>query len=78
MTKQNLTLSLTRQTLRKAKILAARRGSSISGLLAEQIEILVGEEEAYERAQRHATQLLDQGFHLGGVIRATRDEWHER
>ena len=78
MPKQNLTLSLTPQTIRKAKILAARRGSSISGLLAQQIEILVGEEEAYERAQRQAETLLDQGFHLGGVIRATRDEWHER
>lgn len=78
MTKQNLTLSLPQQTIRKAKILAARRGSSISGLLAEQIEILVGEEEAYKRAQRQANALLDQGFHLGGVIRASRDEWHER
>lgn len=78
MIKQNVTVSLTRQTLRKAKILAARRGSSISGLLAEQIEILVGEEEAYERAERQAVALLDQGFHLGGVIRASRDEWHER
>lgn len=78
MIKQNLTVSLSQQTIRKAKILAARRGSSISGLLAEQIEILVGEEEAYELAQRQATALLDQGFHLGGVIRSTRDEWHER
>lgn len=78
MTKQNLTVSLTRQTLRKAKILAARRGSSISGLLAEQIDMLVGDAEAYERAKRQATALLDQGFHLGGVIRASRDEWHER
>jgi len=78
MTKQNLTVSLPRATIRKAKILAARRGSSISGLLAEQIEILVGEDEAYERAQRQATALLAQGFHLGGLIRATRDEWHER
>jgi hypothetical protein len=78
MIKQNVTVSLTRQTLRKAKILAARRGSSISGLLAEQIEILIGEEEAYERAERQAAALLDQGFHLGGVIRAGRDEWHER
>jgi hypothetical protein len=78
MIKQNVTVSLTRQTLRKAKILAARRGSSISGLLAEQIEILIGEEEAYERAERQAAGLLDQGFHLGGVIRASRDEWHER
>ena len=78
MTKQNLTLSLPQQTIRKAKVLAARRGSSISGLLAEQIEILVGEEEAYERAQRQANALLDQGVHLGGVIHASRDEWHER
>jgi hypothetical protein len=78
MPKQNLTVSLPQQTIRKAKILAARRGSSVSGLLAEQIEILVGEDEAYERAQRQATALLDHGFHLGGVIRAARDEWHER
>lgn len=78
MSKQNLTVSLPQQTIRKAKVLAARRGSSISGLLAEQIEILVGEEEAYERAERKATALLDQGFHLGGVIHASRDEWHER
>jgi hypothetical protein len=78
MAKQNVTVSLNQQTLRKAKILAARRGSSISGLLAQQIEILVGEEEAYERAERQAMALLDQGFHLGGVISANRDEWHER
>ena len=78
MPKQNITLSLTQQTLRKAKILAARRGSSISGLLAEQIEILVGQDEAYDRAERQAMALLDQGFHLGGAIRVKRDEWHER
>jgi hypothetical protein len=78
MPKQNITLSLTPHTIRKAKILAAKRGSSISGLLAEQIEMLVGEDEAYELAQRQALALLDQGFHLGGVIRATRDELHER
>jgi len=78
MTKQNVTVSLTRQILRKAKILAARRDTSISALLAQQIEALVGEDEAYERAEPHATALLDEGFHLGGVIRATRDELHER
>jgi hypothetical protein len=76
--KQNLTISLDRKTIRMAKILAARRSTSISGLLARQIEILVGEEEVYERAERQALSLLEQGFHLGGVIRASRDEWHER
>lgn len=78
MLKQNLTVSLSPHTIRKAKVLAARRGSSISNLVAEQIEILVGEDEAYERAERIANTLLDHGFHLGGEIRATRDDWHAR
>jgi hypothetical protein len=78
LTKQNLTVSLDRRTIQKAKIVAARRSTSISGLLARQIEILVGEEEAYERAERQAAELLEQGFHLGGVIQASRDELHER
>ena len=77
MLKQNLTISLSRQTIRKAKVLAARRDTSISALLAEQIEALVGEEEAYERARRQAMTLLDQGFRLGGT-RVRRDELHER
>jgi hypothetical protein len=77
-TTQNITVRLNRRTLRKARILAAKRNTSISGLLAEQIEALVGEDEAYEQAQRRALALLDRGFHLGGRIEATRDEWHER
>ncbi len=76
--KQNLTISLDREIIQKAKIIAARRSTSISGLLAHQVEILVGEQEAYERAERQALTLLDKGFHLGGAIRTTRDELHER
>jgi len=76
--KQNITISLDRETIQKAKIVAARRSTSISGLLARQIESLVGEEEAYERAQRKALALLDQGFDLGGKRPVSRDELHER
>jgi predicted transcriptional regulator len=77
-TTQNITVRLDRRTLRRAKILAAKRNTSVSRLLAEQIEALVGEDEAYERAQRQALALLDRGFHLGGQIIATRGEWHDR
>lgn len=77
-TKQNVTISLTRQVLKKAKILAARRETSISRLLAQEIELLVNDEETYERAERQARALLEKGFHLGGVIRVHRDELHER
>jgi hypothetical protein len=75
--KQNVTISPDRKTIQKAKVVAARHSTSISGLLAYQIEILVGEEEAYERAERQALDLLDEGFHLG-AIRIGRAELHER
>lgn len=76
--KQNVTISISPDIVRKAKILAARRSTSISGLLAEQIEILVGADEAYERSERSALALLEEGFHLGGFPPASRDELHER
>ena len=76
--KQNLTISLSRETIRKAKIVAARQSTSISGLVADQIETIVGEAEAYERAERHALALLEKGFRLGGRIKVTRDELHAR
>jgi hypothetical protein len=76
--RQNVTISLTPETIRKAKVLAARRSTSISGLLAEQIEVLVSTDEAYERSERAALALLEEGFHLSGVITTTRDELYER
>lgn len=76
--KQNITISLSPEIVQKAKVLAAQRSTSISRLLAEQIESLVGSEEAYERSQRAARALLEKGFHLGGRIPASRDELHER
>jgi hypothetical protein len=76
--KQNLTVRLDRQTIRKARIIAARRSMSISGLVAQQIEVLVDEEDRYEHAERQAQTLLDPGFHLGGPVRVSRDDVHER
>jgi hypothetical protein len=75
---QNLTVRLGRSTLRKAKILAAKQNTSISRLVARYIETLVGEDDAYEHAQRRALALLDDGFSLGGRVAASRDEWHDR
>ena len=77
-TKQNITVRLDRRTLRKAKVLAAKRNTSISGLLAAQIETLVGEDDAYEQAHRRALALLERGLPLGGRIGSTRHEWHDR
>ncbi len=75
--RQNLTVQLDRETIRKAKILAAKRGTSISGLIASQIKESVQADDAYESARRTALELLERGFHLGGG-RVNRDELHER
>jgi|tagenome__1003787_1003787.scaffolds.fasta_scaffold20626485_3 hypothetical protein len=53
---------LSKQALKKAEILAARRETSISGLLAHEIERLVGNEEAYETSERQAMALLERAF----------------
>jgi hypothetical protein len=76
--KQNLTISLSSETVQKAKVLAAQRSTSISALLAEQVEKLVGEEDAYRQFHRQALTLLHRGFHLGGEVPVSRDELHDR
>jgi hypothetical protein len=51
---------------------------AISGLLAEQIEALVGDDKPYKDARQRAFAATEKGLHLGGRMRATRDELHER
>ena len=76
--KQNVTISLSIQLIRKIKILAAKRSTSISGLLASQVEILVSEDDHYERAAASAIARMERGLHLGGGGLVSRDELHER
>lgn len=74
---QNLTIRLPTSIVKKAKLVATERGTSISALVAEKIEEIVGEDKAYESARRHALRLLERGYHLGGR-RIDRDALHER
>ena len=75
--RQNVTVQISKELIRKVRIVAAQRGTSISGLLATELERIVGEDEAYEVARHSALVFLEQGFHLGGK-RVNRDELHER
>jgi hypothetical protein len=63
---QNVTLRLSSDTIRKIKVVAAERGSSISSLLTAKLEELVGEDAEYQAARRRALEWLAQGWHLGG------------
>lgn len=62
---RNLTIRLDEATIRKAKVVAAKRGASVSRLVADEIDRLVREDEAYEQARVEALADLESGFDLG-------------
>lgn len=76
---RNITLSMDDAVLRKARVLAARRGLSISALLRDELLRLVTDDEAYEAARQEVFRRWETGgAHLGGVALPTRDEVHDR
>ncbi len=75
---QNITLSLPKNILRKVKILAVQRHSSVSRLLTEAIEKMLGEETSYEESRNRQIALMKKGVDLGFHKAASRDELHER
>ena len=76
--KQNITLRLGKQTIQKARVLAAQRSTSISGLLTSQIEQLAETKDDYERAMDRAMARMEKGFHMGEIPKLDRDALHER
>lgn len=76
--KTNITLSVDANLVRDAKILAARQGTSVSRLMAEQLESLVRMDRQYDSARQRSLARLDRGFDLGWTPPASRDELHER
>ncbi|MDO9131138.1 MAG: hypothetical protein Q7U34_14855 [Anaerolineales bacterium] len=75
---QNITLSLPKPVLRRVKILAVQRQSSVSRLLTQAVEKMLEEETEYESARKRQTANLEKGFNLGFRKPANRDELHER
>lgn len=77
MAKANLTLQLDEDMIRRAKVLAAKRGTSVSGLVARDLRELVEQDERYEDAKRRAKEILVRATARGGRS-WRRDELHER
>jgi len=80
MEKRNVTISLPRALLKKAKMLAASKDKSLSQFLRESLEEKVRETDGYNKARKRQLELLRKGVDLGtdGHIAITREEIHER
>ena len=77
---RNLTVRLDEDVVRKAKILAARRGTSVSALVAAVIREEVDRDEAYEISKRRALARMHRGHDLGtgGHVNTQRADLHDR
>jgi hypothetical protein len=80
MRRQNVTLSIDKSLLKKAKMLAVSEDKSLSELLRESLEIRVRETTGYRRAQSRQLRILKKGYNLGtgGKMDISREEIHER
>jgi hypothetical protein len=79
-TTQNVTLAIPKNILRKAKILAVQKNTSLSGLLTQTLTELVAHHEAFEQARQRNLALLKSGLDLGtqGQLSWKREDLHER
>ena len=77
---QNITLSLPRELLKRAKRVAADRDTSVSALMTEALGRLADEERRYSAARKRALAALrsPQALGTGGRRTWSREELHER
>jgi len=80
MEKQNVTLSLPKAVLKKAKLLALKEEKSLSALIRESIEEKIRKNTGYREAMESEIRRMKQGLHLGtgGRKPCAREVLHER
>jgi hypothetical protein len=78
MARTNLTLQLEAETVLRAKVLAARRGTSVSALVARTLDRMVEEDERYEAARARAMELLERPYAMGERTWTRDDLYAER
>jgi hypothetical protein len=76
--KQNITLSVDKELIKKGKVIAAQSDTSVSKMLSEKLRQLVEDNEEYETAKRSALQTLKKGYRLGGKMTWKREDLYER
>ena len=78
MSSTNITIKVDANLARDARVFAARHGTSLSRLVAQQLERLVRGDQVYSAARRQALARLRQGYDMGGKGPLGREEVHDR
>jgi hypothetical protein len=80
MERQNVTLSIPKAILKKAKLLALKEEKSLSALIKESLEERIRKSSGYQEAMESEIRRMEKGLHLGtgGSRTCSREELHER
>lgn len=78
MATKNITLSVDEELLRRARILAAERGTSVSALVSELLTQAVGQVDDYDEVWARELRIMREGLYEMGGRRPTRAELHQR
>ena len=80
MERQNVTLSIPKTIIKKAKALALNKEKSLSALIRESLEEKIRKDTGYKEAMETEIKRMEKGLHLGtgGRMPCTREELHER
>jgi hypothetical protein len=76
--KQNITVQLDQAVIKDAKVVAAKRSTSLSKLLAGEIQRIAAQEADYELNKKSALAKLNKGYSLGGAKMPSREEIYSR
>ena len=75
---QNVTLSVPKEILIEAKIIAIKQGQSLSGMMTRMLAELVEEESRYGEAMARSVRAMENAKPLNGNYTWSREELHER
>ena len=76
--KQNITVQLDQTVIKEAKVIAAKRSTSLSKFLAEEIRRIASQESTYDKDKELALSRLKNGYSLGGSRLPNREELYIR
>jgi hypothetical protein len=78
MSNRNITLSLPSELIRRAKVVAAQRETSISAMVATLLRSAVGDVEDHEQVWAEEARAMDAGILKIGEVTWTRDDLYDR
>jgi hypothetical protein len=75
---KNITLAIDEAVLEEARVYAAKRNTSVNGLVRDFLEGIAKQEDRTERARRRLRELIDRSTLEVGDVTWKRDDLYDR